>query len=374
MSLIEKTGLWVVASVAAISSVFAQTSNKCPCPAPEPKCPPCNVPVAPTMAAYNAPARVDVCGSWDVFASASFTYWQPVQDNMELGVVNDTAVSGTGFNGNVINSNFDYKPGFKVGLGMNFDLDNWDTFLEYTWFRGAHNTSSSQAAGGTSTIYSLWGAPSGVGGDDFYAASQRWKLHMDFLDWQLGRHYFVGTKLTFRPFFAARAAWIRQNLSATYSDASAAATTPGSSYDVSKKSHSWAIGPRAGLCTNWMVGEGFRLYGNGAGDILFTQYTRLSSSEVAVSAAGVAGDTFAVHQRKLNTLRTHLELELGLGWGSYFDNNNWHVDLSAGYGFQAFFDQNMFRHFTDDTNTVTSNVPNGNLYVHGLTATARFDF
>ncbi len=33
---------------------------------------------------YNAPARIDVRGSWDVFASASFIFWQLSQDNMEV--------------------------------------------------------------------------------------------------------------------------------------------------------------------------------------------------------------------------------------------------------------------------------------------------
>jgi hypothetical protein len=76
----------------------------------------------------------------------------------------------------------------------------------------------------------------------------------------------------------------------------------------------------------------------------------------------------------VGVVRTHLDLELGLGWGTYFDDNNWHVDLSASYGFQVFFDQNMFRHFEDDVMIGLSSVANGNLYVQGLTATARFDF
>jgi hypothetical protein len=78
----------------------------------------------------------------------------------------------------------------------------------------------------------------------------------------------------------------------------------------------------------------------------------------------------------LNTLRTHLDLEFGIAWGSYFDNNNWHVDLSAGYGFQVFFNQNMFRWFASTYyGSVAQSVsPNGNLYMHGLTASARFDF
>ncbi len=193
---------------------------------------------------------------------------------------------------------------------------------------------------------------------------------MDILDWELARSSYVGTKLTFRPFFAARAAWIRQNQNGAFNTQNDVA---GTNLLLNNKSQSWAVGPRAGLYTNWMLGEGFRMYGNGAGDILFTQYTKLKSAQ-STQVASVVTNQLTTRQNKLNTIRTHLDLELGFAWGSYFDNNNWHVDLSAGYGFQVFFDQNMFRFFTDGTNVATSLSPNGNLYVHGLTATARFDF
>lgn len=368
MSLFTKTGPWVVASIMTVATVFGQNSK---CSPPAPQCCPapkvCCEEVKPIqlMPAYNAPSRIEVRGCWDVYASASFTYWQAIQENMELGVVYDATASGV--TGNVINPNFNYKPGFKVGLGMNFDHDNWDSFVEYTWFRGSHSTSTSLVIGGPDAVLPLWTAPLE---DAYYEATQNWRLHMDILDWELARSYYVGTKLTFRPFFAARAAWIRQNVDVDYSHALVGDT----SYNVDKRSHSWAVGPRAGLYTNWMIGEGFRLYGNGSGDILFTQYTKLKSADGLVSAAGVESLRLKVIQHKLNQLRTHLDLELGLGWGTYFDCNNWHVDLTAGYGFQVFFDQNMFRHFTDDVGISISNTPNGNLYMHGLTATVRFDF
>jgi hypothetical protein len=73
-------------------------------------------------------------------------------------------------------------------------------------------------------------------------------------------------------------------------------------------------------------------------------------------------------------LRTHLDFELGFGWGSYFDNNNWHIDLSASYGWQVFFAQDMFRHF-ESTSYIGGNTnPHGDLFVQGLTATLRVDF
>lgn len=374
MNLFAKTGTWLVASVMMASTMFAQNGQNGRCAPPAEKCCPQPVCCPPKKCceevkkvqltcAYNAPARIEVRGCWDIYASGSFTYWQAVQDNMELGSVNSTLVP---FDVTVQNMDFSFEPGFKVALGMNFDHDNWDTRIEYTWFRGNTSTSVSLDPAGTFFLYPSWTNPASVVTDIYFAGSERWKLHMDLLDWELARAYFVGKKLTFRPFIALRGAWIRQNLDVDY-------TLPAgltlSATSVDKKSHSWAVGPRAGLNTNWIFGDGFRIYGNGAADILYTRYTKLRSTQ---SAAGV--DTFIVRQNGYGVMRPHLELELGLGWGSYFDCNNWHIDFAAGYTFQVFYDQNMFRSFHDDVGILHSTSPNGNLYIQGLTVTVRFDF
>jgi hypothetical protein len=67
-----------------------------------------------------------------------------------------------------------------------------------------------------------------------------------------------------------------------------------------------------------------------------------------------------------------MELGLGLGWGSYFAHNTWHFDLAATYDFHVFWGENVMRAFRD----LVSNVEGtpGNLFMHGLTLTTRFDF
>ncbi|HSX13825.1 MAG TPA: Lpg1974 family pore-forming outer membrane protein [Chlamydiales bacterium] len=370
MNLLAKTGSWIVALlVIAATPVFGQNGkavadcgNRC---VPQMCCPPkpcCEeMPKLQLPCAYNAPARIEVKCPWDLYVSASFTYWQPIQNNMEIGVI--ATASGLAIDGHVKNFNADFEPGFKVGIGMNFDHDSWDSQIVYTWFRG--NTSESVKADDHSSILPLWSVPSSD--DAFGSASERWKLHMDLLDWELGRSYYVGRQLTFRPFIAVRGAWIRQSVNVDYDVPVVAAA---GDLDVHKKSHSWAVGPRMGLATNWIFCDDFRIFGNGAADILFTRYTSLRSTD---ERGGLFPATFAVRQHDYNAIRPHMELELGFGWGTYLDCYNWYLDFSAGYSFQVFFDQNMFRHFNDAL-VVNSVSPNGNLYMQGLTLTVRVDF
>jgi hypothetical protein len=124
-----------------------------------------------------------------------------------------------------------------------------------------------------------------------------------------------------------------------------------------------------------MLGQGVRLYGRGVGDLLFTRYTTLGTSQTATDAAGevIGGGITRLTQTNVDYLRPHLDLEIGFGWGTYFYGNRRHVDLSAGYDFQVFFNQNMFRGFSDDS-SFSSSLPHGDLFLQGLTLSARFDF
>ncbi len=101
MSLFTKTGPWMVATLSAVASIFGQNS----------KCAPAQksfeqgheMMQSQMMAGYNAPARIEVRGSWDVYASGSFTYWQAIQENMELGVVSNITNPVHIINGDVVN-------------------------------------------------------------------------------------------------------------------------------------------------------------------------------------------------------------------------------------------------------------------------------
>ncbi len=381
------------------------------------------------MPAYNAPASISVRCSWDVYATGSFLYWQAREDNLELGIASngDPLIPGGPFlpnpfdyapatavpfvnpmtEGRAINANYSYGPGFKLGLGMNLDYDNWDAYAEYTWFHKTSNTHYDlEADCECEEPDNRWifptrimpvGLTTGLDSDRAYkAVDQSWNVKMDFLDLSLSRAYYSGTKLSFRPFYGVRGAWIRQKLDTFYSKqaagvidpltgvATAVAVREDLNSDQYGSIRSWGVGPRAGFESNWMLGCGFRLIGDVSADILYTRYNVKSVG--AINATYTTDGSFlppllvatgfsqgTLHQKHLDVLRPHADMEIGFGWGSYFDNSNWHFDLLATYGYQVFWNQNMFRFFSESHSGRSTNA-NGNLYVHGLTLTARFDF
>jgi len=406
MNLSVKTMPWMVASLLATTSIFGQQNqnNSGCCLPPPPVCKPAKccvpqVPQPPRVCAYNAPAEINVgcVGDIDIWLSGSFIYWQVMQDNMTIGLASSSTVLDTdpleaSIKGNYIESKFKFKPGFKVGAGMNFQYDDWWGYAEYTRVHGDTDThSNGPRKDGIPSIFATMSHPLLqfdliTGGQLFNTVRSSYRSNLDFIDVEMGRTYYVGTRLIFETTWGARAAWILQNIHVHYdnialavaSDPADVLTSHPSTVDVYQRSHSWAVGPRAGLTMDWMLGCGFRFFGSGYGDLLYTKYKVQDKSvllpKVTAGAVATGIPLSVITKDKPRGIRAHLDMEMGFGWGDYFDNNNWHFDLSAAYGWQVFFDQNMFRHFDNFRGIASSTLPHGNLYVQGLTVTARVDF
>jgi len=307
-------------------------------------------------AAYNAPARIDVQCSWDFYLTGSFIYWHVDQDAMDLAYPfsQQTGIEQS----TVLTQDFDYKPGFKVGLGVNFDHDNWVGFVEYTWFHQKTNTGNHTAPAGELYGLTSWLVQSGT----ISTVGSSWRTNLDIVDATLSRPFYQGRKLTVLPFGGLRGAWIRQDLTVN-------AVRPTGAVLTSKNhSHSWAVGARAGMQAHWLLGWGFRFEGDAAASLLYTQYTKIRHNEFLND---VSQQSIAFHD--YNTVRPMADMSVGMGWGSYFDRQGYHFDLLATYDFNVMWGQNMMRELCNVNESIGVSDA-GDLHLHGLTVTARFDF
>ena len=357
----------LISSAAAVlavgSSAYAQQKSCAPTPAPccfEQGYEICN---DKFPAAYNASARIDVQCSWDFFATASFIYWHADQESMDLAFPYD--VTGFPHHDEILVQKFEYKPGFKVGLGMDFDHDNWVGFVEYTWFHQETSLGTADAPAGRSWAMTSW---YNNFLDHISTVKSEWKANLEILDATLSRPYYQGRKLTILPFAGLRGAWIRQNLRIEATSTEQGMTVnPIVSHN---RSQSWAVGPRAGLQAHWLLGWGFRMEGDVSGSLLYTRYTKVSHIE----DAGTGSSLGSLSYHDYNTLRPMADMGIGFGWGSYFDRQNYHFDLLATYDFNVMWGQNMMRQVTNIVNGHLTSSAAGDLHLQGLTVTARFDF
>jgi hypothetical protein len=333
---------------------------------------------------YNHPARIDVRNSWDYFISGSYIYWQPRQDGLELArEISAPEVEGwTVENDTLVHMDFDYHSGFKVGTGANFERDDWSLEFEYTRLYTIDHKNRTLSSDPLDLLLHylmpFWNAVTltqdiGTGDGTFYAKA-RWKLHFNILDGILARSHYVGTKLSFKPYIGLRAGWIHQRYRANYTYSHEYVEDYYNIYLRSHyKSQSWLLGARIGLDTNWHFGEGFRLFGDTAASLFYQRFkTNVNTIRDENEEADVAFSNYTMKEKE-GYLNPNFEIALGLGWGSYFCDDNWHIDLSAAYEFHIFWDQNMMRKLLDYNNYAADPTP-GDLILHGLTVSLRLDF
>lgn len=367
------------------SFIFADSCMPCdpcePCPCPEfTPCPP------PSICAFNAPSKIELLCQWDLTISASFIWWEAKEDNIEPGVIK----AGVNISPNptnyipiqeqIIQSQMDYKykPGFKVGLGVNYDCDNWRLYTEYTYLHPS--TSGSAVAEApedpiTDSFISTkwWLLDVTEPGRDFNSISTTWDLDVDIIDLELSRKYYVGNSLTFNTIVGLKAAWVGQK----YTTKMQELDPDGAVYREKNETENWGVGPRMGLGTNWVFCNGFRIFANGCASILFTKFTTdtINASLENAIVATLPPLTYSANYRGVNycSLKPEADMSLGLGWGDNFCCNKWYFDVEVGYTFMMFWDQNQFHTFVDGENDFYVR-DEGNLILHGLTVTARVDF
>jgi hypothetical protein len=345
------------------------------------------------LGGYGYSGKNKVACPVNLFADASFVYWQASQDDMNLGWITNYPNGDIGgddaFNTNLsgVNMDFDYHPGFRVGMGGYFGYDNWDIHAEYTWYHATNRKSISieGAAVATEGLYPSLGFPA-WDGFLFNSASGKWRIKMDIGDLDLGRSYYVGKRVVFHPTIGLRAAWITQSfhMNGTADSGFYVANQPiPLKSAVRQDTHSWGVGPKVSLDGKWIMGSGFRLFGNGEMDLLYTQYTNLVFKENMTNLStglpyvdGGGSKYYPVHisQSDISSVRAHLDLILGLGWGSHFASDKYYIDFTAGYEMQVFFNQNMFFSFGSSSMYGAIDYPKGNLYLQGLTISSSLDF
>ena len=314
------------------TALIADHNNACPAK-PECGCPPCGCAdlKTPTISAYNFPARVDVCGSYDFFVKGTYIYWQPYEEQMLIGYFEDVTNNDREF----LYMDFQHKSGFKVGAGYNFSYDDWTAYLEYTRFHATNTTSISALPPWSDEFNWHWGAP----GADFFPSRERLKIDLDMLDLEFSRWEYRGKCLIFNPFFGLKGGWLDQSFRQQID------TT--------------------GLYSDWKLCYGFSFFGKNALSLVCQKMYNIKSS--------FPNGSTQTYTRVMSTSQYNVtpivELIIGAKWQSYFYKNNYHFDVSAGYELQYFWDQNyMWQNLTSENDN------SGSLNFQGLNISANFDF
>lgn len=336
--------------------------------------------------AFNAPAAIGIDNGWDVYVRGTFIYWNVSQQYMEVARSAQYAglsggVAATPFpalNANLAIPSTNYEPGFKVAVGYDTNYDGWMTELEYTWL---HQTTTSSF--GTNATSLAIGQEIWIPNDWFNTlsvatrgqASQistSWKMNLDMVDLTAGRPFYQGRQVKVSPYGGIRGLWIRQRYNIHLTNVINLTFAQAQSVTYSQ---CWSVGPTCGMEGQWMLGSGVRVEGDTGFSLLYTRYTKIKHTEndqqTLTAAVAIPGSL-----NSYGCLRPTFDMGLGLGWGMYFYDRTYHIDFAAKYDFMLLWDQNVMRQLVSAlaNNNVGYVDPSGDLYLHGLTVKARFDF
>lgn len=318
----------------------------------------------------NPSGRPQVKNGANLFITADYLLWKATEQNLNYAsnVLDSVSVGANVPKGKIFSVKFNCQSGFRLGLGYNLGHDQWDTSLEWTWFK---DNGSGTATSSAHRIFSTIASPVFNQLISSEKAKSDLKLHLNLLDWDLGREFYTSKHLTVRPFGGLRTGWVNQNWKTDYFNPAIFQLVSLSKFQVKLKQDFWGIGLRGGLDTEWNLISGLSIYGNGALSLLYGFFKDVRLEE-SLSNAGVKGrNLYGVNSKRCEQAIT--ELQLGLRWDQMFSHDRFHVRVQTGWEHMMFFDHNHLFLFLDPFSANLSEY-GGNLSFQGWSSSVRFDF
>jgi len=341
----------------------------------------------PKDCAYNAPSLLNRHASANLYVTGSYLSWRASADYLAYAFLanpkppNAPDIEDVLFKGKTLEPGFKYKPGYQVGVGYKIHRDSWDVYAEYTCFHQKVHTFKQVIDTAVQDMHAIWlvFVVPALLNDGFRSCSSAWTTNLDILDAEIGRNFFCGRYLTFRPSLGLRTLWLEQKYNLTYISSQDA--IPAYS---SNKSNSWGIGPRLALKNAWNLYGGLKILGDFGISLLHVQdHVSVKQSTPLLSLAGLSDDVSYLNKERISILKPILDLSLGLGWGLPFRHDKCAFDLQLAYDYSLYWDQASIQ--LGHAPIVASGGPvqvvvgnaalsTGNLSIQGLRATARLDF
>lgn len=322
-----------------------------------------------TFGAKTATARPEVDGS-GAFITIDALLWHGKVGGSEYAYTDDSPNGAFPLQGKTKETDFDWTWGFRVGLGYNFEHDGWDAYLNYTYWYAADGSKINSGANGS--VIPLVGNPALVahelGAELTFCdqATSNFKFHYDNLDLELGRNYFVSRSLAFRPFFSIRNSWINLTQVVQFSGG---AQLDGNMLKVRNDNDFWGIGPRAGVNSNWCLSNGFSVFGNVSGSLLWGYYEVTHEENVSTN---LQGNGIRI-KGNMHRFSPNAQLVLGLAYNKYIYNDKQHIGISLGWENVYYWRVNQSLVLTDFASNKYDRVSE-DVSMHGVTLEVRWDF
>lgn len=304
------------------------------------------------------------------FLSGDYLYWQTSVYGISYACsVNEISP----FEINILANEFPFKTnsGFRLGTGYRLPLDNWEVMVHWTWLKS--KVSGISVPSTNTLVYTNY--EGGILPSSTSYMTALWKFHLNILDGEVGRYFKITKCIAFKPHVGIRGLWIDQKTLSNYYGGSDPGGGLNLYLDTSIYKNNFAgAGLVAGLDSEWEMGKGWSLFGNGGASLIYGTFDAGIKSFVTISE-------YPGHPFLANHPNTSLQvvftsaLALGVQYERICFCDTFALLLRLGWEFNAFFGQNKRAKALVTAPSLISVVTNnGDLATQGLTLSARIDF
>ena len=299
-----------------------------------------------------------------VYVTGEFIYWKARTDELFSSLFMEATSTPSGLERSFrpIEPDYQFDPGFKLGLGGELPFDGWDLYLNWTHFHTTPTFSTSSNQPNIVDFETLERIAEFIG----RSIKQSWNVMFNSLDFDWGRRFYLSRTLTVRPSFGGKVAWLHQKFQSAITEVEAVTSgVPANPNLINAKTNFWGIGPYAAFEGKWTFGFGLGLYGELSGAILwgkFDQRTIITGNQL--NGANVASQDILV-VFETHRVRPTAQAFIGLDWEWCFIPKWLSLNLRAGYETQIFWSQVI---------NVIQGVKEPDVTFEGFTFMGRIDF
>lgn len=272
---------WVKATVVALALAVPSLSQA----AYYNSCNPCN-PCDP------CPSFCDV----DFTFGADFIYWKPCIDELEYTSINTSVEDGADqilISGDYVNVRPQWKPGFRLYLGVPGLCYDFDLVASYTWlYSGTNSSAVGDAVAGDPSVDAFRLHPMLDAFDEtvYFAAAAGYKLHYN--EWDVLFTYRISCNPchTFIPHFGIAGIIANSTFSGVYSP-TIAFEDPDTFGAWTSTANYWGVGLRVGADYEYQFSRCLKAFARGQGTLLAGE---AKNTDASFAPGDTAGDIIAI--------------------------------------------------------------------------------